>query len=119
MWMQIHRLNRQVEEVLYPAMEDYAIDIMIGKGASATNYSSGSSQIHPGRGNYKGWSSDSTVKGQIWCGSSSGILYGTDELTTIIITFCGSTGMWRSMRDGAVELARRSRGTPRLANRLS
>ena len=35
MWDEIHRLNRQVEEVLYPAMEDYAIDIMIGKGASA------------------------------------------------------------------------------------
>ena len=35
LWMMIHRLNRQVEEVLYPAMEDYAIDIMIGKGATA------------------------------------------------------------------------------------
>ena len=36
MWMRFTRLNRQVEEVLYPAMEDYAIDIMIGKGATAT-----------------------------------------------------------------------------------
>ena len=43
---EIHRLNRQVEEVLYPAMEDYAIDIMIGKGATGPFYPSGSSEIY-------------------------------------------------------------------------
>ena len=48
---EIHRLNRQVEEVLYPAMEDYAIDIMIGKGSDCAIHSTGSSEIYIGGGN--------------------------------------------------------------------
>lgn len=54
---EIHRLNRQVEEVLYPAMEDFAIDIMIGKGASAPLDPSGSSEIYIGWGDYQSWPS--------------------------------------------------------------
>ena len=58
---EIHRLNRQVEEVLYPAMEDYAIDIVIG--------------IYTGRGNDKGRPSDGTFAGSFRSGTSPGILY--------------------------------------------
>ncbi len=90
MWMRFTGLNRQVEEVLYPAMEDYAIDIMIGKGSIRQKYSSGSSEIHLGRCDYKGRTSDSTVKGPF------GVVhhleyYTVEELTTIIVTFCGCT----------------------------
>ena len=73
---EIHRLNRQVEEVLYPAMEDYAIDIMIGKGASRKIDPSGSPEIHPGRGNDKGRYADSAFAGPLRCGDQDGILYG-------------------------------------------
>ena len=71
---EIHRLNRQVEEVLYPAMEDYAIDIMIGKGASARSYPSGSAEIYFGGSNYKSRTSDRTAQRSFWRGASSGIL---------------------------------------------
>lgn len=50
---EIHRLNRQVEEVLYPAMEDFRIDIMIGKGGFSKVYQIGTSKIHPGRCYYQ------------------------------------------------------------------
>ena len=67
---EIHRLNRQVEEVLYPAMEDYAIDIMIGKGRYGKIDPSGSSEVYPGRGNDKGRYADSTSAGPFRCGES-------------------------------------------------
>ena len=73
---EIHRLNRQVEEVLYPAMEDYAIDIMIGKGASARSIRLDLPKIHPGRGNDKGRYADSAFAGPLRCGDQDGILYG-------------------------------------------
>ena len=69
---EIHRLNRQVEEVLYPAMEDYAIDIMLGKGATARSIRldlpGGSDHA---RGTFVG-----TVKRPFWRGASSGVLHG-------------------------------------------
>ena len=71
---EIHRLNRQVEEVLYPAMEDFAIDIMIGKGASAQIYPSGSSEIYPGRSDNEGGTSFCTAPGSFWGDAPSGIL---------------------------------------------
>ena len=85
---EIHRLNRQVEEVLYPAMEDFAIDIMIGKGASARS-------IRLNRLEF----------------------YTVEELQTIIQRSATVLGVEIDER-GSAELARRSRGTPRLANRL-
>ena len=92
---EIHRLNRQVEEVLYPAMEDFAIDKIGRGGGSAVSGNgrlcdryydrkgcfgkidpSGSSKIHPGRGNDKGRYADSAFAGPLRCGDQDGILYG-------------------------------------------
>lgn len=113
---EIHRLNRQVEEVLYPAMEDFAIDIMIGKGASARSIRL---ELPP-----------FTLVGAT---TRAGMLtaplrdrfgvvdrmefYSVDELTAIILRSAQVLGVEIDER-GAKELARRSRGTPRLANRL-
>ena len=67
---EIHRLNRQVEEVLYPAMEDFAIDIVIGKGASARSI-----PVHPDRSHNQSRTSDSAPAGSIRSDASPGILY--------------------------------------------
>ncbi len=113
---EIHRLSRQVEEVLYPAMEDYCIDIMIGKGASARS-------VHLSLPKF-------TLVGAT---TRAGLLtaplrdrfgmihhlefYTVEELTAIIRH---SARVMNVVIDdkGALELARRSRGTPRLANRM-
>ena len=71
---EIHRLNRQVEEVLYPAMEDYAIDIMIGKGASAQFYPPGSSEIYACGSHHKGRTFISSAERPFRSDASSGIL---------------------------------------------
>ena len=71
---EIHRLNRQVEEVLYPAMEDYCIDIMIGKGASARFHPLGFAAFYFGRCDYKSRHADGTIAGSIWCDPPFGIL---------------------------------------------
>ena len=73
---EIHRLNRQVEEVLYPAMEDYAIDIMIGKGASARSIRLDLPKFTLVGGNDKGRYADSAFEGPLRCGDQDGILYG-------------------------------------------
>lgn len=72
---EIHRLNRQVEEVLYPAMEDYAIDIMIGKGAKCQIHSTGSSEVYIGGSNNSCRHADGTAQRPIWCDSPIGVLY--------------------------------------------
>lgn len=113
---EIHRLNRQVEEVLYPAMEDYAIDIMIGKGASARSI-----RIDLPRFTLVG---ATTRAGMLTAPLRDrfGLInklefYSPDELFMIIKR---SANVLKVDIDdeGAMELARRSRGTPRLANRL-
>ena len=68
---EIHRLNRQVEEVLYPAMEDYAIDIMIGKGRDRTFDPSGSSEVYPGGSDYESRDAHRTSSGSFWSCESS------------------------------------------------
>ena len=68
---EIHRLNRQVEEVLYPAMEDYAIDIMIGKGATAPFDPSGSSGSLPWWERLRGRDAHRTPAGSFWSCESS------------------------------------------------
>ena len=77
---EIHRLNRQVEEVLYPAMEDYAIDIMLGKGATARSicqvHTSGSAEVYPGGSDHARGTFVGTVKRPFWRGASSGVLHG-------------------------------------------
>ncbi len=113
---EIHRMNRQVEEVLYPAMEDYCIDILIGKGQDA-----------------KAIRLDLPKFTLIGATTRAGLLtaplrdrfgfiermeyYTERELETIIMKSSERLGVSIDY-DGAVELARRSRGTPRLANRL-
>lgn len=72
---EIHRLNRQVEEVLYPAMEDYCIDIMIGKGSRCQVRPSGIAKVHAGRSDDPGRTFDGTSAGSFWNDPSSGILY--------------------------------------------
>lgn len=113
---EIHRLNRQVEEVLYPAMEDYAIDIMIGKGALARSI-----RIDLPRFTLVG---ATTRAGMLTAPLRDrfGLInklefYSPDELFMIIKR---SANVLKVDIDdeGAMELARRSRGTPRLANRL-
>ena len=71
---EIHRLNRQVEEVLYPAMEDYAIDIMIGSHSAL--HPSGSAEVYPGGSDHARGTFVGTVKRPFWRGASSGVLHG-------------------------------------------
>ena len=113
---EIHRLNRQVEEVLYPAMEDYAIDIMIGKGASARSI-----RLDLPRFTLVG----ATTRAGLLTAplrDRFGIIhhlefYSIDQLKLIIQHSARILGV-KIDEKGAIELARRSRGTPRLANRI-
>ncbi len=113
---EIHRLSRQVEEVLYPALEDFALDIMIGKGPSAQSI-----RINLPRFTLIG---ATTRAGQLTgpLRDRFGILlklepYSPDELAQIITRSAGILGI-PITPEGALELARCSRGTPRIANRL-
>ena len=113
---EIHRLSRQVEEVLYPALEDYALDIMIGKGPSAQSI-----RINLPRFTLVG---ATTRAGQLTgpLRDRFGILlklepYSPDELATIIMRSAGILNIPID-RPGALELAKCARGTPRIANRL-
>jgi len=113
---EIHRLNRQVEEVLYPAMEDYAIDIMIGKGPTARSLRIDLPQFTLVGATTRAGLLTAPLRDRF------GVIhklefYSIEELTTIIINSAAKLGVFIE-KDGAVELARRSRGTPRLANRL-
>jgi Holliday junction DNA helicase RuvB len=113
---EIHRLNRQVEEVLYPTMEDYAIDIMIGKGASARSI-----RLELPKFTLVG----ATTRAGLLTAplrDRFGVIehmefYTTEELTEIVEHSARVLDV-EIDRDGAVEMARRSRGTPRLSNRL-
>lgn len=113
---EIHRLNRQVEEVLYPAMEDYAIDIMIGKGASARSI-----RLELPKFTLVG----ATTRAGLLTAplrDRFGVIhrlefYSVEELKKIIIHSAKILNVEIDEK-GAMELARRSRGTPRLANRI-
>ena len=113
---EIHRLNRQVEEVLYPAMEDYAIDILIGKGATARSI-----RLDLPKFTLIG---ATTRAGMLMAPLRDrfGVIhhlefYTVEELTTIILRSARVLEV-EIEEKGARELAKRSRGTPRLANRL-
>ena len=113
---EIHRLNRQVEEVLYPAMEDYAIDIMIGKGASARSIRLDLPQFTLVGATTRAGLLTAPLRDRF--GVVHHLEYYTiEELSTIIRRSAEVLGVEIDTK-GAVELARRSRGTPRLANRL-
>ncbi|HJB58910.1 MAG TPA: Holliday junction branch migration DNA helicase RuvB [Candidatus Faecalibacterium faecipullorum] len=113
---EIHRLSRQVEEVLYPALEDYALDIIIGKGPSAQSI-----RINLPRFTLVG---ATTRAGQLTgpLRDRFGVLlklelYSPDELARIISRSAGILDQ-PITPEGALELAKRSRGTPRVANRF-
>lgn len=113
---EIHRLNRSVEEVLYPAMEDRALDIIIGKGPSARS-------IRLDLPNFT-LVGATTRAGQLSAPLRDrfGVilrleLYSNEELAAIVNRSAGILGI-NIDKDGAAEIASRSRGTPRIANRL-
>ena len=113
---EIHRLNRQVEEVLYPAMEDYVIDIVIGKGASARSIRLDLPKFTLVGATTRAGMLKAPLRDRF------GVVhrlefYTVDELTEIVLR---SAQVFHVAidREGAREIARRSRGTPRLANRL-
>ncbi|MBQ4283316.1 MAG: Holliday junction branch migration DNA helicase RuvB [Lachnospira sp.] len=113
---EIHRLNRQVEEVLYPAMEDYVIDIMIGKGATARSIRLDLPKFTLVGATTRAGLLSAPLRDRF--GVVNHLEYYTvKELETIIIRSAGVLGVSIDSA-GANELARRSRGTPRLANRL-
>ncbi len=113
---EIHRLPKMVEEVLYPAMEDYAIDVVLGKGPNARSIRFDLPRF-------------TLVGATTRTGLISGPLrdrfglverldyYSTEDLTTIVTRAAGILGV-NVLPDGAAEIAARSRGTPRIANRL-
>jgi len=113
---EIHRLNRQVEEVLYPAMEDYAIDIMIGKGASARSVRLDLPKFTLVGATTRAGMLTAPLRDRF------GMIhhlefYELDELRQIIEHSARILNV-EIEKKGALEMARRSRGTPRLANRI-
>ncbi len=113
---EIHRLNRQVEEVLYPAMEDYAIDIMIGKGASARSVRLDLPKFTLVGATTRAGMLTAPLRDRF------GMIhhlefYELDELRQIIEHSARILNV-EIEKNGALEMARRSRGTPRLANRI-
>ena len=113
---EIHRLNRQVEEVLYPAMEDYAIDIMIGKGASARSIRLDLPKFTLVGATTRAGTLTAPLRDRF--GVVNRLEFYTEkELQTIIMRSADVLGV-EIEPNGALEMAKRSRGTPRLANRL-
>ena len=113
---EIHRLNKQVEEVLYPAMEDYCIDIMIGKGPSAKSIRLDLPKFTLIGATTRAGLLSAPLRDRF------GVInrlefYSIDELVAII-TRSAAVFDIEIEKEGAVEMARRSRGTPRIANRL-
>ena len=113
---EIHRLNRQVEEVLYPAMEDYVIDILLGKGASAKSIRLDLPKFTLVGATTRAGLLTAPLRDRF------GVIhrlefYTVEELQTIIMHSAKVLNV-EIEEGGALELARRSRGTPRLANRI-
>ena len=113
---EIHRLNRQVEEVLYPAMEDYVIDVMIGKGSSARSIRMDLPKFTMVGATTRAGLLSAPLRDRF------GVVhhlefYNVEELKTIIIHSAQKLEV-EIDEEGARELAMRSRGTPRLANRF-
>lgn len=113
---EIHRLNRQVEEVLYPAMEDYAIDIMIGKGTTARSIRLDLPKFTLVGATTRAGLLSAPLRDRFGVVSHMEF-YTPEELKVIIMASAKKLGV-KIDEEGAYELARRSRGTPRLANRL-
>ena len=113
---EIHRLNRQVEEILYPAMEDYAIDIIIGKGPSANSIRLDLPKFTLIGATTRAGQLSAPLRDRF--GVTLRLeLYTPEELALIVKRSAGILGV-PIEDDGALEIARRSRGTPRIANRM-
>ena len=113
---EIHRMPRAVEEVLYPALEDFSLDVVLGKGPTARSirldlprFTLIAATTRPGR---------ITLPLRERFGFSPRLdYYGAEDLTRIVLRSAGILGV-ETAEEGAAEIARRSRGTPRIANRL-
>ena len=113
---EIHRLNRAVEEILYPAMEDYVIDIIIGKGPSANSVRLDLPKFTLIAATTRSGQLSSPLRDRFGVNLRLE-LYTTEELRRIVVRSAGILGA-EINEEGAVEIASRSRGTPRIANRL-
>ena len=113
---EIHRLNRSVEEILYPAMEDYAIDIIIGKGPSANSIRLDLPRFTLIGATTRAGSLSAPLRDRF--GVTLRLeLYTPEELSKIVKRSAGILNV-EIEPEGAMEIARRSRGTPRIANRM-
>ena len=113
---EIHRLNRAVEEILYPAMEDYAIDIIIGKGPSANSIRLDLPKFTLIGATTRAGQLSAPLRDRF--GVTLRLeLYTPEELALIVTRSSGILDV-PIEREGALEIARRSRGTPRIANRM-
>ena len=113
---EIHRLNRQVEEVLYPAMEDYAIDIMLGKDSTARSIRLDLPKFTLVGATTRAGLLTAPLRDRFGIVQKMDF-YTPEELQTIVLRTAGVLNV-EIDKTGAYEIARRSRGTPRLANRL-
>lgn len=113
---EIHRLNHNVEEILYPAMEDYTLDFIIGKGPSARNVQLPLPKFTLIGATTKAGNLSSPLRDRfgVICRLET---YSIDELTEIVERASNMLGV-KIEREAALEIAKRSRGTPRIANRL-
>ncbi len=113
---EIHRLNRIVEEILYPALEDYALDIIVGKGPGARSIRLDLPPFTLIGATTRAGLISSPLRDRfgVMCRLE---LYTAEQLTDVVLR---SAGIWQVelTQSGAMELAKRSRGTPRIANRL-
>lgn len=113
---EIHRMSRSIEEVLYPAMEDYALDIIVGQGPSARSIRIDLPKFTLIGATTRAGLLSAPLRDRF--GVISRLeLYSTDELTDIVMRSANILGV-KMDNDGAAEIASRSRGTPRIANRL-
>lgn len=113
---EIHRMNRAVEEVLYPAMEDYAIDIIIGKGPSANSVRLDLPKFTLIGATTRAGQLSAPLRDRF--GVTLRLeLYTPEELSLIVTRSAGILGV-PIEDEGAMEIAKRSRGTPRIANRM-
>lgn len=113
---EIHRLNRSVEEILYPAMEDYALDIIVGKGPSANSIRLDLPKFTLIGATTRAGQLSAPLRDRF--GVTLRLeLYTPEELSKIVTRSAGILGV-DIEPDGAYEIARRSRGTPRIANRM-
>jgi Holliday junction DNA helicase RuvB len=113
---EIHRLNRQVEELLYPAMEDFVIDIVIGSGSASKSVRLKLPKFTLVGATTRAGMLTAPLRDRFGVVSKMEF-YTIEELTTIVMNSAGVLKV-DIEEDGATEIARRSRGTPRLANRL-